>query len=131
MCGETGLRWLHNLNHNEQGAFVQVGRICAGYLQNNYDNAKIQERLALNRTKRKQTFLAYEWSTHNHPEKGTLYYLQTRKAEIRVTHDHRGWLISDFHRKSDMEHIICNHDHVDFDKITAELFEIHDTLNKS
>ena len=128
MCGETGLRWIHELKHEIQGTSIEAGRICAGHLQEDYENAKNLQRLAFNKSKRKQTFLAYEWSTHTHPEKGTLYYLKTKRAEIRVTHDDRGWLITDFHRSKDLKHFISQHDYSDFDKIKGGLFEIHDTL---
>ena len=130
MCGETGLRWIHELKHLTQGLSVDVGRVCAGHLQEDYDKAASLQRLALNKSKRKKTFLAYPWSTHIHTDKGTLYYIKTRKAEIRVTHNDRGWLISDFHRRSDLKHFRYEHDYSDIEKIKGDLFEIHDTLSE-
>ena len=92
--------------------------------------ADVRQRLAINKSKRKKTFLAYKWSPPIQTEKGTLYYLKTNKAEIRVTHDARGWLISDFHRRSDLKHFTFEHDSVDLEKIKTALFEIHDTISQ-
>lgn len=129
MCGEPGLRWLHELEHDDQKLNVNVGRVCAGHLQENYDNPKDLERLAKNKSNRKKTFLAFPWKRYTDPKTGASFISDTKKAEIRITHDSRGWLISDFHRKSDLKHFKHKHDKVTLEDAMSDLFEIYDELD--
>jgi hypothetical protein len=61
MCGQTEIRYLHIMRHPGYPDDLEVGCVCAGHMEQDYENPKQRERALRNRDKRLRTFLNREW----------------------------------------------------------------------
>ena len=80
LCGCSHVRNVHVMEHDLYFEKVEVGCICAGFMEGDIYKAQERERKMKNRTKRRKNFLKHEWK-HEYPDVWVRVY---RKNEIEI-----------------------------------------------
>ncbi|MCH8344555.1 MAG: hypothetical protein IH983_11270 [Planctomycetes bacterium] len=62
MCGKTEIRFVHTMEHDEYGT-LDVGCICAGKMEEDYEGAQRREATFRNRAARRAKWLSRKWRT--------------------------------------------------------------------
>jgi hypothetical protein len=87
MCGKEQIRFVHTMEHDDYHS-LDVGCICAGNMENDYEGAKRREAKARNRAARKAKWLSRKWKR----SKGNQYINAERHNLVVFPHKFRpGW----------------------------------------
>jgi hypothetical protein len=61
MCDKENIRYKHIMWHEGTNMRLSVGCVCAGYMENDYENAKRRDMSLRNKVLRKKRFLSKQW----------------------------------------------------------------------
>jgi hypothetical protein len=61
-CG-TSIRYVHEMQHDDWDGTIEVGRICAGNLEEDCEGARERERRLVSLTRRRRQWLTRRWRT--------------------------------------------------------------------
>lgn len=61
MCGKEHIRFVHSMEHENYDGRLDVGCICAGKMESNYEGARRREAKFRNRAARKAKWLSRKW----------------------------------------------------------------------
>jgi hypothetical protein len=82
-CGKESIRYVHTMRHNDWDEEIEVGCVCAGKLEEDYEAARERETRVKNRTKRRQRWLTRKWRTLRSGKE----FLNVEKHKVGVAPD--------------------------------------------
>ncbi|EFA2750449.1 hypothetical protein DEL18_000661 [Escherichia coli] len=61
MCGKTEIRYVHIMSHENYPDYLEVGCICAGHLENDYDSPRKRESEIKSRSAKRKRWCNLPW----------------------------------------------------------------------